>query len=214
MLVALVACGPRTTPPAPGGIVATDAGVVDPASFVGIECVAGAPRGDHNHPDVAAAIVSDQGVHADLCDARGDLIQEQCEVRELVCPGGGGGRDRRMAPTCYEQTGAPLREVIACDGRCRDGACPARCPQAGDRLTYAELSGDRAVFVSHADPRRIACRVGFDQAADTYDCVADPRVGDLLVVEGLGMSTSMCTGGVWGAVSDSRCTYVDCRYVD
>jgi len=213
ILVALAACGSRTPPPAPQPTAALDAGVAvaDAAPSVAIACVAGSPRADHNPYDVLGVLAAADGDHRDTCDARGDLISFQCELRDRVCPGGG-GRDRHMTAPCYEQTGAVTHERVACDGHCRDGACPARCPAFGDRLTYREV-GTAVVFDSAADPRRIACALGFDQR-DAHDCAADPRAGDRFVVEGLGLSGSACTGGAWGAISDARCTYTDCRYVD
>lgn len=217
VLVFLAACAshpPSAPPPPPDlGNASPDGGAAST-----LLCTAGEmTQAELNLHDERRAVTGDEGTSTDHCDAAGDLVNFQCEQVGVPCPGGGGRGTfgfRRPARPCYQQTGRVLPEMVACDGRCRDGACPARCPQFGDTLTYVSVdAAGNAVFDSAADDRDIACAVVYDQSSDTYDCTHDPRVGDRLVIEGLGMSTTFCTGGTWGAVSDSRCTYGDCRYV-
>lgn len=216
-LVGLAACAGPATPPSTGsspGAPPADAAAGPAPAPVVMRCAAGAARGDFNPYDEQRTLDSDGDAVTDACDASGDLVSYQCELEELGCPGGGGREHgfRPVAP-CYQQTGRVEATTIDCDGMCRAGACAVRCPHAGDRLTYLELdAGGNPVFESDADPRRFACRLAFDQR-DDFDCMSDPKVGDILAVEGLGMSSSWCTGGNWGAISDHHCTYSDCHFV-
>ena len=215
-IAAVAGCAGPATPPSSGGVnnAAVDAAPAPVAAAVVVRCAAGAPRGDFNPYDEQRTLDSDGDAVTDHCDGNGDLVSYQCEIQEVGCPGGS-DRGRRPIESCYVQTGRVEATTIDCDGHCEAGACAVRCPQAGDRLTYLALdAGGNPIFDSAADPRDFACRLAFDQKSDTFDCVSDPRVGDSFVVAGLGMSSSWCTGGVWGAISDAHCTYSDCQFVD
>lgn len=218
ILVVIAACGPRTPGPAPVGDDAPEV-VEDPRPLppapVYQRCEAGKEgRAEYNRPDQARALEGTNGTFTDQCDASGDLVSHQCGFEARRCERGRGGRQQKAIAPCYLETGEVVEEIVACDGRCLAGACPQRCPQFGDQLTYLAIDAGGVVFDSAEDDRHLACTLGFDQKRDTYDCAADPQVGDRFTVEGLGMSTTMCTGGVWGAISDARCTWTQCRYVD
>lgn len=212
LALALAACAGHAAPQ--GVVVGSSSATAPPdaaAPLPTLACVDGNPRGDWNPYERALVVQASDGSHADTCDDRGNLVSYQCELRNLDCPRGH-SHERHMVAPCYEQSGAVTREEIDCDGRCRDGACASRCPAAGDHLTVTSIAGG-VVFTSDADPRAIACTLAYDQPGDTFDCAADRKVGDVFTVEGLGLSTTTCTGGTWGAISDRQCTYSDCRYV-
>lgn len=207
----VLGCGSHAAAPTPPPVINAppDAGVgvVAPVTMT---CTAGADRAEFNPYDEARQLEGDDGAHTDACDAHGNLLSYQCEAESFRCPGGG-GRDRRPVRPCYRQTGRVEEEQVDCDGGCAAGACNQRCPAFGDTLVYLSV-GATVVFDSNGDARHIECTLGYDQQ-DDYDCANDPRPGDTLTVEGLGLSSTMCTGGVWGALSDRRCTYTGCRYV-
>lgn len=200
------------------GAAADAAPVATVTALVATTCPAGSPRGGFNPYDEQRALQGDDGVvHTDSCDARGNLVSYQCEEVHVRCPNGGrrGGRhNRHMEAPCLERTGRVKADTVDCDGQCRAGACNKRCPQFGDKLTYLRIDADgNSVFVNASDPRRIACSMVFDQKKDNFDCKTGPKVGDVITVEGLGMSTTMCTGGTWGNLGTRRCSYGGCRFV-
>lgn len=192
---------------------AVDAGTAPAAALM--ECGVGPGRAPWNPYDEPQELRGIDGAFTDHCDATGNLVSYQCEAPEVPCardPDEGQHVKRPPSP-CWERTGRVVADVVDCDGQCRAGACNQRCPQFGDRLTMVSVDPvGNPVFANAADPRRFACALQFDQARDAYDC-RSARAGDPFVVEGLGLSTSMCTGGTWGAVSDRRCTYGKCRFV-
>jgi hypothetical protein len=222
-LLLLAACAGPARPGGPSPGAPPDAGLAntlpaDAAVATPLVCVPGAnQQAEFNLYDERRAVTHDDGTFVDRCDSGGSLMQYQCEQIGVRCAGGGGRGGfelRRPSRPCYQQTGRAIRESIDCDGRCRDGVCPTRCPQFGDKLVFRSIDASgHPTFDSAADDRHITCSLAYDQKNDTFDCVRDQRVGNPFVVEGLGLSTTMCAGGVWGAVSDSRCTYAQCSYV-
>jgi hypothetical protein len=213
-LCLLAACGNHAAAPSAPVVISgasLDAGTGAQGATT-MRCVAADARDDDNPYDDARTVAGDDGSFTDHCDPSGNLVSYRCADQPVPCPGGS-GHDRRRQPTCLAETGRVVAETIDCDGQCRSGACAVRCPAAFDVLTFLALdSQGNPTFASNADPRHFACTLAYDQD-DAFDCAFDQNVGDTMEIAALGLSGSACAGGVWGAISDDRCTYADCRFV-
>jgi hypothetical protein len=222
----LTACGGRapgasTAPAGSAGAVPVDAGAPAPAPApapppVAMACDPGPDRAPFNPYDQRRTLTGRNGSFTDGCDGGGNLVNHQCEAKTIRCPGGGGrqGHHKRMDPDCWERTGQVVADTVDCDGRCKDGTCDTRCPKSGDMLTIVALDPlGQVTFASAADPRRFTCTLAWDDKKDAFDCKGGFRVGDSFPIKGTGLSTTMCTGGTWGAVGEGRCTYSGCRFV-
>jgi hypothetical protein len=172
------------------------------------------PQPSMMSPEVRASLTGTNGTFQDTCDANGNLTEYTCEGKQTCGPG--------PNPACdHWLTGQVIPQTIDCNGRCKDGRCVSRCPKAGDVLVYkvVEASG-AATFTNQTDGRVYACAgLGFDKANDGFDCKA-AVVGQQIVVIGIGMTGSFCTGGQFGNIAagtqatEEQCAYVQCRFAD
>jgi hypothetical protein len=218
-LVALPACAGRTPAAGAGGGAGAPGGgggsVLAQRDLVKVECEAGPGRGGWNPYDEKRELLGDNGAFTDSCDANGNLVSHQCEEIEERCPPKPGPQEpvKHMEAPCWRRSGRVASSTVDCDGRCDGGTCRTRCPKEGDQLVIVSVGpGGRVVFASAADPRHFACTLSWDDKRDKYDC-GSAKTGDQFEVKGLGLSTTMCTGGTWGAVGSGRCSYTDCRFV-
>jgi hypothetical protein len=189
---------------------AVEAGT-DAAATTVVDCTPDAGADMRVDPEVRAFVRGTNGDFQDSCDPAGNLTEYSCETRRSC--------GLPPNPPCETwETGKVVPQSIDCNGRCVDGTCTSRCPQAGDRLVYEAVGAANIVLENQTDHRLYVCEsLGFDKPNDGYDCGA-AIVGQEVYVVGIGMTGSFCTGGMFGNVAvgpsstDERCAYLNCRF--
>jgi hypothetical protein len=95
-------------------------------------------------------------------------------------------------------------------GRCVED----RCPHIDDEIEYLDVdnvTGDVS-FRNLNDGRTYECTVGFDSPDDGFDCLADPRVGDVAVVRFRGLRDVVCEIDFKIAIDTVPGSPTECEY--
>jgi hypothetical protein len=94
-------------------------------------------------------------------------------------------------------TGQVLPRTLDCGGACSAGACASHCPETGDELVYAVVddASGAATLTNRAHDGEYTCELGMDWQEGGYDCIADPEVGDAMIVMYRRSTTAFCLEG-------------------
>lgn len=81
-----------------------------------------------------------------------------------------------------------------CSGTCRDGACFASCPTAGQTLSFqSAVTGGYVLVRNEAEGRRYGCAITWDEPSDTFDCTTGVHSGTTGSIVTLAGNGSACT---------------------
>jgi hypothetical protein len=88
-------------------------------------------------------------------------------------------------PACTAWYSGIVRPALVdCAGNCQGGVCEDRCPGQGQNIVYESTDG-AGYFVARnqTDGERYQCTIVFDNDRDAFNCIQDPKVGDVARID-------------------------------